>query len=87
MCVYVDNMRAPYRRMIMCHMLADTREELDQMADKIGVQRKWIQKAGTVHEHYDICLSARAKAVSFGAKEIDMRGTALLIKKKRESKI
>ena len=47
MTVYVDNMQAPFGRMKMCHMVADTSEELLAMADKIGVQRKWLQKAGT----------------------------------------
>lgn len=76
MAVYVDDMRAPYGRMIMCHMIADTRAELDAMADKIGVARKWIQKPGTSQEHYDICLSARAKAVEHGAVEITLRELA-----------
>jgi hypothetical protein len=65
--VYVDDMRAPFRRMIMCHMAADTTDELNAMADKIGVQRKWIQYPGTWKEHYDICLEMRAKAIQFGA--------------------
>ena len=49
--VYVDNMKAQFGRMIMCHMVADTDEELHAMAAKIGVQRKWHQKAGTPHSH------------------------------------
>lgn len=68
MTVYVDNMRAPYGRLIMCHMIADTDEELHAMADKIGVARRWHQG-----DHYDICLSKRALAVSFGAQEITLR--------------
>lgn len=71
--VYVDDMRAPYRRMVMCHMIADTRQELDEMADKIGVARKWIQNAGTYREHYDVCLEMRSKAVAAGAVEITFR--------------
>ncbi|PZO72645.1 MAG: DUF4031 domain-containing protein [Mesorhizobium amorphae] len=57
MTVYVDDMRAPYRGMIMCHMMADTTEELLAMADRIGVSRRWIQHAGTPHEHLDISRS------------------------------
>lgn len=87
MAVYVDNMRAPFRRMIMCHMIADTTEELNAMADKIGVARKWIQYPGSSREHYDICLSARAKAVAAGAIEITWRETAerTMAKRKEEN--
>lgn len=45
MAVYVDDMEASYGRVVICHMLADTTDELLAMADKIGVQRKWLQKA------------------------------------------
>jgi hypothetical protein len=48
MSVYVDDMRAPYRGMIMCHMIADTDEELNAMASAIGMQRGWFQG-----DHYD----------------------------------
>lgn len=70
--VYVDNMQAGYGRMKMCHMIADSTDELLKMADAIGVQRKWIQYPGTYQEHLDICLSKRSKAVALGAKEITM---------------
>lgn len=73
MAVYVDDMRAPYGRMKMCHMAADTTEELLEMADKIGVARKWIQKRGTKYEHFDIALSKRAIAVRCGAIEVTRR--------------
>jgi hypothetical protein len=72
MAVYVDNMEAGFGRMVMCHMIADTTQELLEMADKIGVQRKWIQDAGTYGEHFDICLSKRKKAVQLGAQKITM---------------
>lgn len=84
MSVYVDDMKAPYGRMIMCHMLADTDEELHTMAARIGVARRWHQKPGTPHSHYDICMSKRAAAVKLGAVEIDRAGVAGLIKSKRE---
>ncbi len=70
MSVYVDDMEAPFGRMIMCHLLADTHEELVAMVDKIGVSRKWIQHEGTYEEHFDIAKSKRALAVQAGAKEI-----------------
>jgi hypothetical protein len=74
MTVYVDDMRAPYGRMVMCHMLADTDEELHSMADRIGVARRWWQSPEkTSGSHYDIALSKRALAVQFGAVEITWR--------------
>lgn len=83
MSVYVDDMRAPFGRLVMCHMLADTDDELHAMADRIGVSRRWHQKAGTPHSHYDIALSKRALAVAAGAIEIDKRGVADLLTRKR----
>lgn len=83
MAVYVDNMRASYGRMKMCHMMADTTQELLDMADRIGVDRKWIQKSGTAHEHFDIALSKRALAVQAGAIEVQMRDLGMLIRKRR----
>jgi hypothetical protein len=43
------------------------------MADRIGVAREWIQKAGTAEEHYDICKTKRALAITAGATQIDQR--------------
>lgn len=72
MAVYVDDMKARFGRMIMCHMIADTIDELHEMADKIGIQRKWFQDKKD-HPHYDISLGKRNLAVQFGAREITMR--------------
>lgn len=83
MSVYVDDMRASYGRMVMCHMLADTDVELHAMADKIGVARRWHQKARTPYSHYDIALSKRAMAVQFGAVEITQRQSVEIIRAKR----
>lgn len=70
MSVYVDEPIWPFGRMKMCHMIADTRAELDAMADRIGVARRWVQYPNDPHRvHYDICKSMRVKAVAFGAVE------------------
>ncbi len=71
--VYIDNFNAPFGRMKMCHLVADTTDELLRMVDKIGAQRKWIQYPGTYNEHFDICLSKKDKAISFGAIQINFR--------------
>ncbi|QUN29514.1 DUF4031 domain-containing protein [Cupriavidus sp. KK10] len=83
MTVYVDDMEASYGRMVMCHMLADTTEELLGMADKIGVDRKWLQKAGTHHEHFDIAKSKRTLAVQLGAVQIDRAGLVEILRNRR----
>lgn len=74
MSVYVGVPMWPYRGWMMCHMFADTEEELDAMADTIGLQRSWKQqnrnrKPGTVGAlvHYDIAESKRQLAVKHGA--------------------
>lgn len=68
MSVYVDDMRAAVGRMVMCHMIADSDDELHAMADRIGVARRWFQG-----DHYDIALSKRRLAVEAGAVEITLR--------------
>lgn len=83
MACYVDDMNAKYGRMVMCHMLADTDEELHEIAKKIGVQRKWHQCAGTPKSHYDICLAKKKIAVEFGAIEITWREAAAIVRRKR----
>lgn len=74
--IYIDNYNAAFGNMTMCHMVADTTEELLSMADTIGVNRKWIQYPGTYNEHFDICLSKKKKALAAGAIEISARDYA-----------
>lgn len=83
MSVYVDSMNAAFGRMVMCHMIADSSEELLAMADRIGVARKWLQDAGTHREHFDICLSKRARAVKAGAVEISWTDLAVRLHERR----
>lgn len=82
--VYVDDMRAPFGRMIMCHMIADSIDELHEMADRIGVARRWFQGPPKHDPHYDISLSKRTLAVKFGAKEVSQREIVMVIRKARE---
>ena len=68
MTVYVDNYRAKYGRMVMCHMAADTLEELHEMAERIGMKRSWFQG-----DHYDVSLTRIKLAIEYGAKEVTSR--------------
>lgn len=76
MTVYVDTMEAPYRRMIMCHMFADTLPELLEMATKINVQHKWLQHTGNASwVHFDIGKSKKELALKHGAVLVEWRDT------------
>lgn len=75
MTVYVDDVRYPFGRMIMCHLWADTREELLVFVDRLGLNPKWLQqppKASWVH--FDVSLGMKAKAIALGAVLTDRYG-------------
>ncbi len=79
--VYVDGARNEFRGMQMCHMLADTVDELHAMADRIGLARKWFQAKST--PHYDLSQSKRKLAVEAGAKELDRKELVAVIRRLR----
>jgi hypothetical protein len=75
MTVYVDDVRHRYRNLVMCHMWAPCLGELLEMADTIGVHRKWLQtppRASWVH--FDIALTKKALAIDAGAVLTDRYG-------------
>ncbi|NEV79292.1 DUF4031 domain-containing protein [Rhodopseudomonas sp. BR0C11] len=75
MTVYVDNVRHRYGRMVMCHMWADSIDELMAMVDRIGVQRKWLQVPPQASwMHFDISLAKKAEAIKAGAVLTDRYG-------------
>ncbi len=82
MSVYVDPAVWPFRTMIMCHMWADDLAELYAMVDRIGVQRKWLQRPPGLGlpgmdaswVHFDIASTKRVLAVRHGAIETDKFG-------------
>lgn len=68
MSVYVGPSLYPFGRMMMCHMVADTLDELHDMADIIGISRRHFQDKRI--PHYDICMAKRRLAVDHDAIEI-----------------
>ena len=65
MAVYVDEVFS-LRGNLWCHMLADTREELERMAAMIGPRLGSIQKPGTPYEHFDLRPEMREQALAHG---------------------
>lgn len=65
-----------FRGMIMCHMVADTRAELEEMARALNLKPEWVQEpkretgVGSL-VHYDIAKSKRHRAIQLGAIPLD----------------
>jgi hypothetical protein len=60
-----------------CHLIADTHEELMDMAGKLKLKPEWIQKPGTREEHFDLIPTKRTLAIKYGALPISNRELAL----------
>jgi hypothetical protein len=77
MTIYVDDVRLPYGRMIMCHMWADDEAELHAFASRLGLQRRWFQEPPKASwKHYDISLGVKKEALAAGAVLTDKYGPA-----------
>lgn len=83
MAVYVDQSKWNLGRMKMCHMIADTSEELEKIAKDIGLNINHIQYKNTPKEHFDICKSKREIAISLGAIEVSSKDLIIIIRRKR----
>lgn len=68
MTTYVDDARERYGLLIMCHMVADTIEELHAFAEQLGLKRKWFHDG-----HYNIGQDKRRAAIGMGAIAITRR--------------
>jgi len=82
MSVYVDDMKARVQMgrkgvWIMSHMIADTRRELDEMAERLELNPKWKQKVGDRLEHFDVTENYRQRAIQEGAIPLKVRELAL----------
>lgn len=83
MSVYVDKAENGFGRMKMCHMIADSLEELHEMAEKIGMKKEWFQPKS--FPHYDVCKTRRKQAVELGAIEVTSRELVMVMRKFRET--
>ncbi len=78
MAVYVNKLRRRFGGLMLCHLLADTEQELHAMAVRLGLDRCLFQPGDL--PHYDISPGKRALALATGAVEIDRRQLAKLIR-------
>lgn len=85
MTVYVDDAKIHFRGCLMCHMFADSLEELHAMAQAIGLKRSWFQKGDTL-AHYDVSLSKRKLAEERGAVRVDRDWVVARIRESRKWK-
>ena len=71
MSVYVDQERRVgqtprWQYKYACHMVADSLQELREMADKIGLSPEWEQQSAH-HVHFDLTANKRTQALAAGA--------------------
>lgn len=83
MAVYIDKANIKYKRMIMCHMIADSYEELHDMAKKIGMKSSWFQNNASF-PHYDVCLMRKKKALEYGAIEVSRKELVIKMREFRK---
>ncbi len=83
MAVYIDKANIKYKRMIMCHMIADSYEELHDMAKKIGMKSAWFQSNASF-PHYDVCLMRKKKALEYGAIEVSRKELVIKMREFRK---
>ena len=83
--LYVDNLRTPFGRMLMSHLIADDPQELRQAAAHLGLA-SYIQYPGTWKEHLDVSQSKRAQAIQdLQAQETPAKDLARILIRRRET--
>lgn len=76
MAVYIDNV----------HLTADSKKELHEFAEKLGLKRCWYHTAKK-HPHYDVVSRENwQKAVELGAKRVSSKELFIKAKALRDAK-
>jgi hypothetical protein len=83
---YVDSVRAypdaGLRFTEYCHLLADTRVELHELADQVGMPRRAFQDHPW-RWHYDLPGPLRERALALGAIPLTMHEVGALLQRRR----
>jgi len=78
--VVVDQPIYRFRNMKMCHMMSKDLEALHAMARRIGLKPEWFQNKPGGTPHYDVAMSKRALAITYGAVVVGRREIHEIIK-------
>lgn len=68
----MDRAYLRFGRMRMCHMIADTLDQLHGMAWMLELKPEWFQGKASF-PHYDVCKAKRDEAIKLGAIDCDRR--------------
>jgi len=68
-----------------CHLVADSVEELQYFAGRMGLKPSWFQDQSSL-PHYDLTKNFRLLAVKLGAIEIDRKKFVKIMRKYRPRK-
>jgi hypothetical protein len=83
---YVDSVRAypdaGLRFTEFCHLLADTRAELHELAEQVGMPRRAFQDHPW-RWHYDLPGPLRERALALGALPLTMHEVGALLERRR----
>jgi hypothetical protein len=83
---YVDAVReypnAGLRFTRFCHLLADTREELHEMAGALGVPHRYFQDHPW-RWHHDLPEPLRDRALELGARELTLHEVGALLRRRK----
>lgn len=83
---YVDTVRhypdAGLRFTDYCHLMADTREELHEIAQAVGMPPQAFQDHAW-RWHYDLPSHLRPAAIELGAQVLDIHGVGALLRARK----
>jgi hypothetical protein len=86
MSCYVDGLQsypdAGLRYTEFCHLLADTRAELHEMAEQLGIPARYFQDHPW-RWHHDLPAPLRPRAIELGAQVLSMHEVGALLKRRK----
>lgn len=85
MTVYIDKPRWAFGRMVVARMVADTPEELQTMAEEVGMHPRQHRGLLTSGEHFELWKGDRARVMRRGAVQVTRDEVDAMLAKRKES--